>query len=193
MNNKWWQKVDTGRRKLLQGLLVGGGAVLAGRAAAAPETKAQETKSANPKSAESKPATDAADESAKGEARFPGDPPENFVVYQLNKSEREYQEHVIFSVGAMLRQYNDNIKIVVTAFGPGIHLLLKKPRRPVAPVLREKVSSLNEYGVEFHGCGNTLKALKLTEKDLLPFVKYVEVGASDLLELQKKGYAYISW
>lgn len=192
MNNKWWQKVDTGRRKLLQGLLVGGGAVLAGRAAAAPEPK--DTKSPNPKAAESTPATDAADESAaKGEARFPGDPPENFVVYQLNKSEREYQEHVIFSVGAMLRQYNDNIKIVVTAFGPGIHLLLKKPRRPVAPVLREKVSSLNEYGVEFHGCGNTLKALKLTEKDLLPFVKYVEVGASDLLELQKKGYAYISW
>lgn len=183
MNDKWWQKVDTGRRKLLQGLLVGGGAVLAGRAAAAPETKPTE----------SKPAGATAEPEAQAEARFPGDPPENFVVYQLNKSEREYQEHVIFSVGAMLRQYNDNIKIVVTAFGPGIHLLLKKPRRPVAPVLREKVSSLHEYGVEFHGCGNTLKALKLTEKDLLPFVKYVEVGASDLLELQKKGYAYISW
>lgn len=186
MNNKWWQKVDTGRRKLLQGLLVGGGAVLAGRAGAAPEPKP----AADPKPATE---TDTADNDAKVEARFPGDPPENFVVYQLNKSEREYQEHVIFSVGAMLRQYNDNIKIVVTAFGPGIHLLLKKPRRPVAPVLREKVQSLNEYGVEFHGCGNTLKALKLTEKDLLPFVKYVEVGASDLLELQKKGYAYISW
>lgn len=188
MNNKWWQKVDAGRRKVLQGLLVGGGAVLAGRAAAAPEPK-----SPDPKSLEPAAAAENADDSAKGEARFPGDPPENFVVYQLNKSEREYQEHVIFSVGAMLRQYNDNIKIVITAFGPGIHLLLKKPRRPVAPVLREKVQSLNEYGVEFHGCGNTLKALKLTEKDLLPFVKYVEVGASDLLELQKKGYAYISW
>lgn len=183
MNNKWWQKVDTGRRKLLQGLLVGGGAVLAGRASAAPERK--------PAAADA--AAEVADNHAKAEVRFPGDPPENFVVYQLNKSERDYQEHVIFSVGAMLRQYNDNIKIVVTAFGPGIHLLLKKPRRPVAPVLREKVQSLNEYGVEFHGCGNTLKSLKLTEKDLLPFVKYVEVGASDLLELQKKGYAYISW
>ena len=183
MNNKWWQKVDTGRRRLLQGLLVGGGAVLAGRASAAPEQK--------PTVADA--ATEAADNHAKAEMRFPGDPPENYVVYQLNKSERDYQEHVIFSVGAMLRQYNDNIKIVVTAFGPGIHLLLKKPRRPVAPVLREKVQSLNEYGVEFHGCGNTLKSLKLTEKDLLPFVKYVEVGASDLLELQKKGYAYISW
>lgn len=181
MKNAWWQKVDVSRRKMMQGLLVGGGALLTARTAAAPEPKAEATTATQ------------AENDAKAETRFPGDPPENYVVYQLNKSEREYQEHVIFSVGAMLRQYNDNIKIVVTAFGPGIHILLKKPRRPVAPVLREKVQSLNEYGVEFHGCGNTLTALKLTEKDLLPFVKYVEVGASDLLELQKKGYAYISW
>lgn len=179
MKNKWWQKVDVSRRKMLQGVLAGSGVLLAGRAVATPQPKSE--------------AAAEQTNNAKAEVRFPGDPPENYVVYQLNKSEREYQEHVIFSVGAMLRQYNDNIKIVVTAFGPGIHILLKKPRRAVAPVLREKVQSLSEYGVEFHGCGNTLAALKLTEKDLLPFVKYVEVGASDLLELQKKGYAYISW
>lgn len=163
---------DAGRRKLMQGLIaIGGSAVLA--------ASAQEKSAADIKPA--------------GGARFPGDPPENLVVYQLNKADGDYQDHILFSVGAMLRQYNDNIKIVVTAFGPGIHMLLKKPKRPVSSAVREKVSSLNDYGVEFHGCGNTLKALKLTEKDLLPFVKYVEVGASDLMELQKKGYAYISW
>lgn len=125
--------------------------------------------------------------------RFPGDPPENLVVYQFNKGDADYHDHVIFSVGAMLRQYGDNIKIVVTAIGPGIHILLKKPGRPVSQNIREKVASLAEYGVEFHACGNTLKSLNLTEKDLLPFAKLVEVGAADLMELQKKGYAYISW
>lgn len=163
-------KIDTARRRVVQGALATGGLLFA----------------AGAKSAQNAPeATD--------KARFPGDPPENFVVYQMNKPDREYLEHIVFSVGAMLRQYGDNIKIVVTAFGPGIHSLLKKPQRPVPKVIREKISSLNDYGVEFHGCGNTLKSLKLTEKDLLPFVKYVEVGASDLLELQKQGYAYISW
>lgn len=125
--------------------------------------------------------------------RFPGDPPENLVVYQFNRADADYHDAVIFSVGAMLRQYGDNIKIVVTAIGPGIHILLKQPKRPVSQTIREKVASLADYGVEFHACGNTLKSLNMTDKDLLPFAKLVEVGASDLMELQKKGYAYISW
>jgi intracellular sulfur oxidation DsrE/DsrF family protein len=125
--------------------------------------------------------------------RFPGDDPKHKVVYQFNQADAEYHKHVIFSVGAMLRQYNDDIRIAVTAIGPGIHILLKKPGRPVAQVIREKVSSLAEYGVQFHACGNTLTALKLAEADLLPFAKFVPVGAADLMELQEQGYAYISW
>lgn len=125
--------------------------------------------------------------------RFPGDPPEHKVVYQFNKADAEYHEHVIFSVGQMVQKYGDNIRIVVTAIGPGIHILLKNPQRPVARLIREKVASLSDYGVEFHACGNTLKALKLGEKDVLPFAKIVEVGAADLMELQGQGYAYISW
>ena len=93
----------------------------------------------------------------------------------------------------MLRQYGDNIKIAVVAFGPGIHVLLKNPRRPVSQTVREKIDSLSDYGVDFYACGNTLKSLKLSEKDVVPFAKVVEVGASTLMELQKQGYSYISW
>lgn len=128
-----------------------------------------------------------------GELRFPGEDPKHKVVYQFNKADPEYHEHVIFSVGAMLRQYNDDIRIVVTAIGPGIHILLKKPRRPVSQTIREKVASLAQYGVEFHACGNTLGALKLTEADLLPFARFVQVGAADIMELQEQGYSYLSW
>jgi len=171
----WWklsESISMGRRKLLGRLAAAGGVF-----ALAAGAKAQ----------------DAAPADAEKGLRFPGDPPEHKVVYQLNKADGEYHSHVIFSVGAMLRQYGDNIHIVVTTFGPGIHMLLKKPRRPVTQEIREKVESLSHYGVEFHVCGNTLTALGLTERDILPFAKYVEVGASDLMELQQKGYAYISW
>lgn len=169
------ESISMGRRKLLGRLAaVGGGVVLAA------EARAQTAASGQP--------------GAQDKAlRFPGDTPENFVVYQFNKAEADYHEHVIFSVGAMLRKYGDNIKIVVSAFGPGIHVLLKKPRRPVAKEIREKIASLSQYGVEFHACGNTLTALGLTEKDILPFATYVEVGAADIMELQKQGYAYLSW
>ncbi len=169
------ESISIGRRRLLGRLAaVGGGVVLAAEARAQAATPVQ-------------PAV-----REKG-LRFPGDPPENFVVYQFNKADAGYHQHVIFSVGAMLRKYGDNIKIVVTAFGPGIHILLKKPRRPVSAEIREKIVSLSQYGVGFHACGNTLTALGLTDKDVLPFATYVEVGAADIMELQQKGYAYLSW
>lgn len=127
------------------------------------------------------------------ELHFPGDEPEHKVVYQFNQAELGYQDHVIFSVGEMLRKYGDNIKIVVVAFAEGIHILGKTPGREVKEEIRQRVSSLAHYGVEFHACGNTMKGLKWTEEDLVDFAKVVQVGAADLMELQEQGYTYISW
>ena len=165
---KQWGRVDGARRSLLGRLALLGGAVAAGGTARAADTGNQAL-------------------------RFPGDPPENYVVYQLNKPEAEYHDHVLFSIGAMLRQYGDNIKIAVVAFGPGIHTLLKVPQRPVSQTVREKIASLADYGVDLYACGNTLNSLKLTERDVVSAARVVEVGASRLMELQKQGYAYISW
>ena len=165
-------QIDFSRRKALSQLAVGSGLLAAGLSA---------SKAAEP--VESEP----------DELRFPGDEPEHKVVYQLNKSDHEYHNHIIFSAGAVLRKYGDNVRIVVTCFGPGLHILAKKPGRPVAKEIIERVSSLSAYGVEFHACGNTMKSLKWTKKDLVDFAEVVEVGASDLIELQEQGYSYISW
>jgi intracellular sulfur oxidation DsrE/DsrF family protein len=170
-----WKAVDSkhpsqSRRKLLGGIMFGSGVALASssRAAAAPSVEEQEL-------------------------RFPGDPVDNNVVYQFNKADDAYHNAVLFSVGAMLRKYGDNIHIVVVGIGPGIHILAKKPERPVSNEVRERVASLLQYGVEFHACGNTMKALGWKKSDMLESAKIVEVGAADLMELQQKGYAYISW
>lgn len=135
----------------------------------------------------------AAENSEDTPLRFPGDPTDNLVVYQFNKGDESYHQAVLFSVGAMLRKYGDNIKIVVVAIGPGLHILARKPKRAVSDKIKQRVSSLEQYGIEFHACGNTMKALEWTMDDMLPFAKYVEVGAADLMELQAKGYSYISW
>ncbi len=130
---------------------------------------------------------------AEEELRFPGDPPDHKVVYQFNTADEATQKAILFSIGAMLRKWGDNISIVVVGIGPGLHILAKNPGRPVSEETRQRVSSLAQYGVEFQACGNTMKALKWTEKDMLPFASVVEVGASALMELQEQGYAYISW
>lgn len=170
---KWFKRlagneVNSEKRKVLGQLVVGSGLLAMGVGARAATTEENEMK-------------------------FPGDEPDHKVVYQFNKADHDYHKAVLFSVGAMLRKYGDNIKIVVTCFGPGLHILAKNPARPVDPEIRERVKSLSDYGIEFHACGNTMKALHWTEKDMLPFAKVVEVGASDLMELQEQGYSYISW
>lgn len=119
--------------------------------------------------------------------------PEHKVVYQFNKADPAYMDSVLFSVGEMLRKYSDNIHLVVTAIGPGIHILAKKPLRPVSDEVRERVASLALYGVSFHACGNTMAALDWTESDMLDFAEVVDIGADDLMQLQEQGYSYISW
>jgi intracellular sulfur oxidation DsrE/DsrF family protein len=102
-------------------------------------------------------------------------------------------EHVLFSVGEMLRKYGDEAHLVVTAIGPGIHILAKKPKRPIPDIISQRVSSLAAYGVAFHACGNTMKSLGWNKEDMLEFAEIVEIGADDLMLLQEQGYSYISW
>ena len=121
------------------------------------------------------------------------DEPTHKVVYQFNKADPAYMKSVLFSVGEMLRKYGDDIHLVVTAIGPGIHILAKQPQRPVPDIIRQRVASLSAYGVEFHACGNTMETLHWDENDMLEFAEIVEIGADDLMQLQEKGYSYISW
>jgi intracellular sulfur oxidation DsrE/DsrF family protein len=137
-----------------------------------------------------------ASENSKGDVedlRFPGDPVDNKVVYQFNKADAKYHQAVLFSVGAVLRKYGDNVEIIVVGIGPGIHILAKKPERPVSAEIKERVASLIQYGVKFHACGNTMKSLHWKKDDIIDSVDIVEVGAADLIELQAQGYSYISW
>ncbi len=114
------------------------------------------------------------------------------IVYQCNKADNEYYGHILFSAGEMLRKYSDDIEIVIAAFGPGIQLLGKNPTRKVDATHQKRVQSLAEYGISFHACGNTMKTLKWTKKDLVSVAKIVPIGVDDIMQLQEKGFSYIA-
>ena len=115
------------------------------------------------------------------------------LVYQCNSADRDYLDHILFSCGEMLRKYGDDIEIVVAVFGPGLHLLGKRPGRDIGQVQQQRAASLSQYGVAFHACGNTMKSLGWTEDDLLDFAKVVPIGVDDIMQLQERGFAYMSW
>ena len=114
------------------------------------------------------------------------------LVYQCNKADPDYIEHVLFSCGEMLRKYGDDIHLVIAAFGPGLNLLAERPRRAISQVHRQRVKSLSEYGVRLQACGNTMRSMQWTEKDIIDEAVIVPIGVDGIMQLQEQGYSYIS-
>jgi len=115
------------------------------------------------------------------------------IIYQCNKADHDYLAGILFSVGELIRKYDDNVEVVVACFGPGLHLLGRQPGRPIDPELQERAASLAAYGVSFHACGNTMKSLDWTEEDLVEHAEVVPIGVDDMMLLQEKGFSYVAW
>jgi intracellular sulfur oxidation DsrE/DsrF family protein len=172
--------IDRARRRFVQGSLAAALlAPLAGRAAASSADGGAEPRS---------PA-DPADEA--GADAAPG--PAHRVVYQCTGGDVAYYRSLLFSVGELKEKHGDDVDIVVTCYGPGIHLLARNPRRSVPADVLEKMNYLDLFGVRFHACNNTMYALGWGPEDMHPFVEVVAIGAEDLMLLQEQGYSYISW
>ena len=122
-----------------------------------------------------------------------GDQSMHRVVYQCSEPGPDAYTHLLFSVAELKEKHGDNIDIVVTCLGPGIHLLAKRPQREVPEHALDKMQYLDLAGVKFHACGNTMHTLGWTAADMHDFVKVVPIGAEDLMLLQEQGYAYLKW
>jgi len=114
------------------------------------------------------------------------------LVYQCNKADPDYIERVLFSCGEMLRKYGDDIHLVIATFGAGLNLVAKQPNRPISSVHQQRVKSLSEYGVELQACGNTMKSLQWTKKDIIDEAVIIEIGVDGVMKLQEQGFSYIA-
>lgn len=130
---------------------------------------------------------------ADGQLSFPGEDPEVRLVFQINRDDPEYYGQVLFSMGEILRQLDNQAELVGVAFGPGLNLLLRDPPATVRSDHGDKVSSLMTYGVSFRACGNTMQALDVTGDDLRDGVESVPAGVLEMAQLQQKGFAYVAW
>lgn len=116
------------------------------------------------------------------------------IVYQLNHPEEEHREAIFNSISAVLTKYTDDVAIAVVAWGPGIHILAKNPKRPVSRLHQQRARSMAEsYGIRFFACGNTMHTLGWTAADMVDFAIVEDVGAATVMELQENGYAYLAW
>ncbi|MBI3480549.1 MAG: DsrE family protein [Nitrosomonadales bacterium] len=79
----------------------------------------------------------------------------------------------------------DKIDIEIVTYGPGIGML--KSDSAVA----KRIEEAKQSGITLVACQNTMKAMKLTESDMLPNTSYVPSGVVELIKKQRDGYAYI--
>lgn len=83
----------------------------------------------------------------------------------------------------------ENVEIVLVAHGPALKAF---ETTSADQQLVERFQALRSKGIEFDACGNTLRSLKLTLKDLPEgFVRVDQGGVVRIAELQHQGYIYI--
>jgi len=110
------------------------------------------------------------------------------LVLQLTHDEPRHVNNVLYNAINVQKFYGqDNVKVAVIAFGPGVRALLKSDSK-----VADRVASLRDYDIEFVACGNTLDTMGRTAADLLPGVKVVAFGIPEIMERQLKGWQVIA-
>ncbi len=116
-------------------------------------------------------------------------PDKSKVVYHLSDLDK-----VNFVLGNIRNHYQgvggpDKVTISLVVHGPALKAF---QTMSAAPDLARHVGEFSKEGLELNACGNTMKAQKVTLKDLLPgFIAAEKGGVVRLAELQSQGYVYL--
>ena len=115
---------------------------------------------------------------------------ETHVIMQVSDAEPVHYKAVLDISNNLTKHYGQEmIDIEVIAFGVGVPMLLAKDNE-----FAERISSLQEHGVRFYICGNTLDSLERKyhhRPEVLPGVEVVQTGVKFLIDEIQKGYVPI--
>lgn len=110
------------------------------------------------------------------------------IVFSIISGDAKEINHVLSSVNNVMKFYRpENTEIAVVAYSQGINAVLKNGDVDI----RKRVEALMTYDVVFIACGNTMRTLKIENKDLLDDVEVVTAGIVEIIEKQLQGYVYI--
>ena len=111
------------------------------------------------------------------------------VVYHVSEIEK-----VPFTLGNIKNHIKgvggpENVEIILVAHGPALKAFHEMQ---ADEKMSKRVVDLQELGVNFEACGNTMRAQAVSITDLLPnMFQRDEGGVVRIAELQSKGYVYI--
>ena len=108
------------------------------------------------------------------------------VIFHVTDSDPVKWNQALNNAGNMQKALGkENVEIEIVANGPGLDMM--KFESSVGNRMKDAIGS----GVSILACGATMKAAKLTEKDLFPGVKVVPGGVVQIMNRQEAGWTYI--
>lgn len=108
----------------------------------------------------------------------------NGVVIQVSDNDPA-KWNLALNVVKNLQAAMKGVNTEIVAFGPGINMLKFDSE------VGNRLEQAKKDGVEIKACQNTMKAQKLTEKDMHPSAGYVPAGVVEIVQKQKQGWGYV--
>ena len=107
------------------------------------------------------------------------------VVMQVSDNNPAIWNLTLNNAKNLQQALGDQVEVEIVAYGPGLNML--KFDSEVA----NRLGEAEKNGVHLVACGNTMKAMKVSEKDLHAGVKVVPGGVIEIMEKQEAGWTYI--
>lgn len=109
------------------------------------------------------------------------------VVMGISKGDDESIHHGLSTANNVLKFYGpEKIHLRIVAYYHGIRTLLKSEKE-----IALRVRALQQYGVEFVACGNTMETKKIPASALVEDVEIVSAGIAEVIERATEGAFYI--
>ncbi|MGA9045559.1 DsrE family protein [Sulfuricurvum sp.] len=109
------------------------------------------------------------------------------VVMGISKGDDESIHHGLSTANNVLKFYGpEKIHLRIVAYYHGIRTLLKSEKE-----IALRVRALQQYGVEFVACGNTMETKKIPASALIDDVEIVSAGIAEVIERATEGAFYI--
>jgi uncharacterized protein len=113
--------------------------------------------------------------------------PRHKVVFELNAPAPSGWNQLFHNVENIQEIFSaDGIQVEIVFFGQGLKMLLNTNTE-----YAERLKQASDKGVILAACQNSMRALKVSTKDLFPFASQVDSGVAELVRKQEAGWSYI--
>lgn len=109
------------------------------------------------------------------------------VVMGISHGDDEAINHGLSTANNVLKFYGpEKVHLRIVAYYHGIRTLRKDEKE-----IAVRVRALQQYGVEFVACGNTMETKKIPPSALIDNVEIVTAGIAEIIERSIEGAFYI--